>query len=72
MKANVGGCDRIVRIVLGLAILAVGFFFHSWWGLIGLIPLLTGIFRFCGAYPMFGISTCPKDEEAKNTLSERI
>lgn len=62
MKANVGYADRVLRIVIGLAILGTGYACHSWWGLVGLIPLLTGIFRFCPAYLPFGFTTCDKNE----------
>jgi len=65
MKANVGGADRAIRIILGLVILALGYFYNSWWGLIGLIPLLTGLFSFCGLYAMFGITTCKMKPEVK-------
>lgn len=59
MKANVGGIDRILRIVLGLAVLGAGAYFKSYWGLIGFVPLLTGLIRFCPLYPIVGLSTCP-------------
>lgn len=62
MKANVGSTDRITRIVAGVAILAAGYYFRSWWGLIGLGPILTGIIRFCPAYLPFGLSTCATPE----------
>jgi len=65
MKLNVGGLDRIVRILIGLVILGVGLYYKSWWGLIGFAPLLTGIFRFCPAYLPFGLSTCPVTPEPK-------
>jgi len=65
MKANVGSLDRIVRIIAGLAILGAGYYFKSWWGLIGFGPILTGTFRFCPAYLPFGLSTCSKPEEKK-------
>lgn len=58
MKPNVGSVDRVIRIVLGLVILAAGYYYKNWWGLIGLLPLLTGLFRFCPGYLPFGISTC--------------
>ncbi len=60
MQANVGGIDRIIRIVVGLALIgatlagAIGA-----WGWIGLVPLLTGIFSRCPAYKLFGLNSCP-------------
>ncbi len=60
MNANVGNADRIVRIVVGLGLLAAGVAFRSLWGLVGLLPLATGLFRFCPAYTLFGISTCQR------------
>jgi len=64
MVKNVGGFDKIFRIVLGLAIIGVGFYFSSWWGAIGAVPLLTGLFGRCGLYYPLGVSTC-KMENAK-------
>lgn len=61
MKYNVGKADRTIRIVLGLVIIAVGIYFKSWWGAIGLIPLLTGLMGSCWLYQLFGISTCKLD-----------
>jgi hypothetical protein len=58
MKKNVGKVDKTIRIILGVLIGAAGVYFNTWWGLIGLIPLLTGIFGTCGLYIPFGISTC--------------
>lgn len=57
MTCNVGGIDRFVRILAGLIILGLGWYFQSWWGLIGLVPLLTGVFRFCPAYVPFNLSS---------------
>lgn len=56
-QRNVGGADRIIRIVLGLVIMAVGYSYGSPWGLLGIVVLATGIFRFCLLYPLLGIST---------------
>ena len=58
MKTNVGGIDRLLRLIVGLGILGTGYYFKSWWGLIGFGPLLTGFFRFCPAYPLIGLNTC--------------
>lgn len=58
MKPNVGGLDRIVRIIAGLALLGAGIYFKSWWGLVGVVPILTATFRFCPGYLPFGLNTC--------------
>jgi len=61
MKANVGGIDRILRIVVGLAlIIATLAGALPVWGWIGIIPLLTGLFSFCPLYRMLGICTAKK------------
>ncbi len=57
MVCNVGGTDRILRILLGLVVGAAGIYFQSYWGLLGLVFLGTGIFRFCPAYLPFGFSS---------------
>lgn len=61
MQANVGGIDRGLRIVAGIAILALYFVLEGpnrWWALVGLVPLVTGIVGRCPAYGIFGIRTC--------------
>lgn len=63
MKKNVGSIDRLLRIILGLVIGIVGVIFDSWWGLIGIIPLATGLFHFCPLYSVLGMSTDKKTEE---------
>lgn len=62
MKENVGGLDRAFRIVFGLAIIAAGIYYRSWWGALGVVPLLTGLCRFCPVYLPFGASTCERRE----------
>lgn len=60
MIKNVGGLDRAFRIVFGLAVIGLGVFYRSWWGALGLIPLLTGVLRFCPVYLPYGTSTFVK------------
>jgi hypothetical protein len=60
MKANIGSTDRVVRVIVGLVVIGAGAYFQGWWGLIGLLPLLTAALRFCPAYVPFGITTCPE------------
>lgn len=60
MTPNVGGLDRALRIVLGLALLSLPFWMEGdarWFGLVGLVPLATGLVRHCPAYPLLGLST---------------
>jgi hypothetical protein len=62
MTTNIGTIDRVLRIAAGLALLAFAFLSGSewWWaGLIGVVPLATGLLRWCPAYTLFGLSTCP-------------
>ncbi|MBW4047655.1 MAG: DUF2892 domain-containing protein [Proteobacteria bacterium] len=60
MKINEGGWDRVVRVVVGLAlILAAALGYVGVWGYIGIVPLVTGIIGICPAYSLLGMSTCP-------------
>ena len=60
MSLNVGSWDRVLRVVVGLVLIAlaatgtVGL-----WGWIGVVPVATGLFGFCPAYSLLGIKTCP-------------
>lgn len=59
MKANVGGVDRVLRIVVGVALLvAAGTGAIGPWGWIGIVPLATGLFNFCPLYSLLGVNTC--------------
>ena len=60
MKLNVGGIDRILRIVAGLVLIALTLMGTiGVWGWIGVVPLLTGAVGFCPLYPLIGLNTCP-------------
>jgi ABC-type branched-subunit amino acid transport system permease subunit len=66
MTSNVGGIDRILRIVAGLGLIALAATGQIGpWGYVGVIVLATGLFSFCGAYTLFGFSTCPLKTEDK-------
>lgn len=61
MKPNVGTIDRVLRIVVGLVLIGLTLAgMIGVWGWIGILPLATGVFRFCPAYPLLGINTCGK------------
>lgn len=64
MKANMGNLDRIIRLIAGivLIILAVMGIFTPW-GWIGVVFAVTGLFKFCPFYAIFGINTCPIEKK---------
>ena len=67
MQKNVGGIDKILRIVIGVALLA-GYVFnsggtYSWLYLLGIIPLATGLLGSCMLYRLVGINTCPVNKD---------
>jgi hypothetical protein len=64
MTKNMGGVDRAVRFVLGVAILGVGLSRGAWWGWLGLVPIATAAVSVCPAYLPFGLSTCRKKSPA--------
>lgn len=59
LRTNVGGLDRVLRLVAGVVLLALGWFGPlGWWGLIGLVPLATGLMSTCPLYTILGLNTC--------------
>lgn len=66
MKINEGNVDRVIRVIVGLALLSLLFGDgpYKWLGLIGLPLLLTGVIGFCPGYAIFGMSTCPTDKKS--------
>lgn len=61
MKCNVGGIDRILRIVVGIVLIALAYVgMIGTWGYVGVVPLLTGEVGFCPFYPLLGVSSCKK------------
>ncbi|PPQ40384.1 Protein of unknown function [Rhodoblastus acidophilus] len=61
MTRNIGQLDRAIRIVLGLALISLVFVGpQTPWGWVGVVPLLTGLIRWCPPYALLGIDTCKK------------
>lgn len=62
MQANVGGIDRTLRIVIGSLLLLVSMTSNAigLWGLLGMIPIVSGFMRFCPLYSIIGVSTCKR------------
>jgi len=60
MKQNVGHVDRLIRVIIGVLLLSLLIFLEGgarWFGLIGIIPLVTAFMNFCPLYAIFGMST---------------
>jgi len=63
MTANVGTADRMIRLLVGAALLAFFFLWEGdlrWLGLIGIVPILTAFAGWCPAYRLLGLSTCAR------------
>ncbi len=61
MTKNVGGIDRILRIIVGLGLISLVYVGpHTPWGWIGVIPLLSALVGFCPAYSLIGMNTCSR------------
>ncbi|RDB35476.1 YgaP family membrane protein [Spirobacillus cienkowskii] len=61
MKVNIHPVERVIRVVVGLVVFSLAFWGPaSYWFLLGLIPVLTGLIGWCPPYQLFGISTCKK------------
>jgi hypothetical protein len=69
IQCNVGKADRVVRAIAALAILGVGVYLGTWWGLLGFILLITAAIGWCPLYNLIGVSTCkePDGEILKDT-----
>jgi hypothetical protein len=66
MKRNIGLTDRAIRIVVGFALLSLVFMLEGnarWWGLVGILPLATGLVGWSPLYLAFGIDTCGTERE---------
>jgi len=60
MKANMGKADKTFRVTVGTIIIALGVYFQSWWGAIGIIPIFTSLISWCPLYAPFNLSTILK------------
>ena len=64
MSPNVGGIDKVLRIVIGVVLIGLAASGQiGAWGYIGILPLLTGLFGRCGLYSLLGINTCPMNKK---------
>ncbi len=64
MESNVGSIDRVLRVLVGLLLLSLVFWLDAptrWWGLVGLVPLATGLMSYCPVYALLGVRTGAKN-----------
>ncbi len=65
MQTNVGTIDRVLRVVVGVVLIALVFVGpQTPWGWIGVVPIVTALVGFCPAYRLFGLRTCPLQKRA--------
>lgn len=60
MKYNVGKTEQIFRVIIGLIIIILGLYYKNWWGIVGILPIITGLSRYCPISALLGISTYHK------------
>lgn len=65
MKKNIGKFDQTLRLAAGFIIMALGIIYQSWWGLLGVVLVLTGTVRTCPLYFPLGVSTNKTETEEK-------
>jgi hypothetical protein len=66
MKLNIGGAERVIRIVAGLVLIGLAATNTvGWWGWLGIVPLATGVIGWCPPYAMLGINTCAAKDKAQ-------
>ncbi len=58
MKKNVGGIDKGLRLVAGVAVIGAGVYFGSLWGIVGVVLIATALMSWCPPYALLGISSC--------------
>jgi hypothetical protein len=66
MGRNIGALDQMLRLAIGTALVVMWIFGPvGWWGMLGFLPLVTGLTQVCPIYPLSGLSTCrPPEREA--------
>jgi len=70
MKHNVGKTDKIIRVIVGVIGLALGYYVSPWFYLLAVAGFATAVFGFCMLYTLFGINTCPVEGSKKKENSE--
>lgn len=63
MKCNVGRTEKLIRIGIGIIIGLMGIYYKNWWGLIGLIPIITGAIGYCPVSDFLGVSSCKAENK---------
>jgi hypothetical protein len=62
MRKNVGAIDRLIRLIIGLIVIAWGIYAENWWGMAGIVPIITGALNWCPLYTILKISTIKRGD----------
>lgn len=65
MKKNVGNIDQAIRMIAGIALIIFAVVTNNWWGLIGIVPIITSVIGYCPVYSLFKISSVSKIKTEK-------
>ncbi|GIU68846.1 MAG: hypothetical protein KatS3mg002_0082 [Candidatus Woesearchaeota archaeon] len=71
MKENVGMIDRLIRFIIAIIFIILGFLYSPWWFIIAAIALITGLLGWCGLYSLFGWNTCKMNKSEKSSTSTK-
>ena len=64
MTKNIGATDKVIRWIIGLVIISAGIYYKSWWGALGVIPLITAMLSWCPLYVPLKINTKAKEGQS--------
>lgn len=66
MQKNVGGMDKAIRVIVGLVIIGLGLYYKSYWGFIGILPIVVAAVGYCPLYALLKKNTCCKGGDHKD------
>jgi len=71
MNENVGMIDRMIRFIIAIIFIILGFLYSPWWFIVAAIALITALLGWCGLYAILGINTCKVDKIKKTETTKK-
>ncbi|MEM4637757.1 MAG: DUF2892 domain-containing protein [Candidatus Woesearchaeota archaeon] len=71
MNENVGMIDRMIRFIIAIIFIILGFLYSPWWFIIAAIALITALLGWCGLYSLLGINTCKVNKTKKTETTKK-